>query len=197
MTGIEVVTLVGVLVAAFGYFVKYATDLRLAQRNDRLDRINRQLSGFYSPLLAFTRSSEESWRAFRRRYRPPGSKSFWRAEPAPTREDVLMWRLWVTTMFMPANERITQLVIEHADLVEEPEMPPCLLALRAHVAGYQAIKEWDLGEVSLAREDNISVVNFPGHELADYATPRFGRLKTEQSALLGTRTPTPRSVRQP
>ena len=87
---------------------------------------------------------------------------------------------------MPANERITQLVFEHADLIEEPEMPPCLLAVCAHVAGYQAIiKEWETGEVSLAREDNISLVNFPGQELAEYATTRFGRLKAEQSALLG------------
>ena len=185
MTGLEVVTLVGVLIAAVGYFVKYATDLRLAQRTDRLDRVNRQLSGFYGPLLALTRASEESWDAFRRRHRPGGG-SFWRSDPPPTKQDVLVWRLWITTVFMPMNQRITQLVIEHADLIEEPEMPPCLLAVCAHVAGYQAIiKDWESGDVSLLREDNLSLVNFPGQELADYATSRFGRLKAEQSKLLG------------
>ena len=92
MTGIEAVTLVGVLVAAFGYFVKYATDLRLAQRNDRLERINRQLSLFYGPLLALTESSKESWDAFRKRHRP-GRGSFWRPDPPLTRDDVLVWRL--------------------------------------------------------------------------------------------------------
>lgn len=188
MTGIEAVTLVGVLVAAIGYFVKYGADLRLAQRNDRLQRITLQLSEFYGPLLALTQSGEESWDAFRRRYRP-GSDSFWRPNPPPTREDILIWRLWVTTVFMPVNERITQLVIEHADLIEEPEMPPCLLAVCAHVAGYQAIiKQWESGEVSLRREDNLSLVNFPGQELADYATDGFGRLKAEQNALLGATT---------
>ena len=93
----------------------------------------------------------------------------------------------MTTVFMPVNERITQLVIERADLIEEHEMPPCLLAVCAHVHGYQAIiKEWESGDVSLLREDNISLVNFPGQELADYATTRFGRLKAEQGKLLGS-----------
>ena len=188
MTGIEVVTLIGVLVAAVGYVVKHASDLRLAQRNDRLERINRQLSLFYGPLLALTHSSEESWAAFRRRYRPGGEESFWRLGPPPTREDVLVWRLWMTTVFMPVSERITQLVIEHSDLIEEPEMPPCLLAVCAHVAGYQAvIKQWESDDVSLAREDNLSLVNFPGQELAAYAATRFGQLKAEQAALLGAK----------
>ncbi len=190
MSGIEVVTLVGVLVAAIGYVVKYRTDLKLAQRNDRLERINRQLSEFYGPLLAHTRSSEESWKAFRQRYRPPGSRSFWQPDPPLTREDVIVWRLWMTTVFMPVSQRMADLVLTRADLIEEPEMPTCLLALCAHVAGYQAIiKEWETGEVSLHREDNVSVVNIPGQELADYATTGFGRLKAEQSALLGSRAP--------
>jgi hypothetical protein len=187
VTVLEIVTLVGVLVAAIGYFAKYATDLRLAQRNDRLERINQQLIEFYGPLLACTQSSEESWHAFRKRHRP-GIGSFWRSDPPPTREDVLVWRLWITTVFMPVNERITQLVFERADLIVEPEMPRCLLAVCAHVAGYRAIiKEWESGEVPLRREDNLSLVNFPGQELADYATTRFAHLKAEQGKLLGSR----------
>jgi hypothetical protein len=186
VTVLEIVTLVGVLVAAIGYFAKYATDLRLAQRNDRLERINQQLSEFYGPLLACTQSSEESWHAFRKRHRP-GTGSFWRSDPPPTREDVLVWRLWITTVFMPVNERITQLVFERADLIVEPEMPRCLLAVCAHAAGYRAIKEWESGEVPLRREDNLSLVNFPGQELADYATTRFAHLKAEQGKLLGSR----------
>jgi hypothetical protein len=184
--------LVGVVVAAIGYLVKYSTDLRLQQRNDRLERINLQLGEFYGPLLALTQSSEESWRAFRRRHRPPGDASYWRSDPPIAEDDVLAWRLWMTTVFMPMNQRMTDLVLGHADLIEEPEMPSCLLALCAHVGGYQAIiEEWgreqETGDISLAREDNISVVNFPGRELADYAVAGFSRLKAEQGKLLGAR----------
>jgi hypothetical protein len=93
----------------------------------------------------------------------------------------------MTTVFMPMHQDMMELVLKHADLIEEPEMPMCLLALCAHVHGYQAIlKEWETGELSTRREDNISVVNFPGRDLAGYAATEFGRLKAEQARLLGT-----------
>jgi hypothetical protein len=183
----EAVALIGVCIAVIGYFVKYRMDLRLAQRNDRLERINRQLSEFYGPLLALTRSSGQSWQAFRQRYRPPGNESFWKSDPPPTKEDTIAWRLWMTTVFMPVHQRMMELVLNRADLIEEPDMPSCLLALCAHVNGYQAIlKEWETGEISIEREDNISVVNFPGQELAEYAAAAFSRLKAEQADLLGS-----------
>jgi hypothetical protein len=70
MDGTEAVAFVDVVVAVIGYFVTYRTNLRLAQRNDRPERINRQLSDFFGPLLALTRSSDQPWQAFRKRYRP-------------------------------------------------------------------------------------------------------------------------------
>jgi hypothetical protein len=196
MDATEVVALVGVCAAVIGYFVKYWTDLKIEQRNDRLERINRQLNEFYGPLLALTRSSGESWQAFRKRYRPGGG-SFWKSDPPPTRDDAVAWRLWMTTVFMPLHQRMVELVLENAALIEEPEMPPCLLAMCAHVAGYQAVlKEWETGEISVAREDNISIVNFPGEELADYAAAAFSRLKAEQASLLGSTTMTGSSAKR-
>jgi hypothetical protein len=183
--GTELVALIGVAVAVIGYFIKYRTDLQLAQRNDRLARINRQLSDFYGPLLALTESSDGAWQAFRKRYRSGGG-SFWKNDPPLTEEDAIAWRLWMTTVFVPMQQRMMDIVLEHADLIEEPEMPPCLLALCAHVAGYQAVlRTWESGEISVKREDNISVVNFPSQDLADYAAEAFGRLKAEQARLLG------------
>ena len=193
----EAVALIGVCIAVIGYFIKYRIDLRLAQRNDRLERINRQLSEFYGPLLALTRSSGQSWQAFRQRYRPPGTESFWKSDPPPTKEDAVAWRLWMTTVFMPVHQRMMELVLHRADLIEEPDMPPCLLDLCAHVNGYQAIlKEWETGQISTAREDNISVVNFPGQELAEYAAAAFSRLKAEQARLLGSNGETNRSSKR-
>jgi hypothetical protein len=197
MDGTQAVALVGVVVAVIGYFVTYRTNLRLAQRNDRLERINRQLGDFYGPLLALTRSSGQSWQAFRKRYRPPGSESFWKSDPPPTKEDTIAWRLWMTTVFMPVHQRMMELVLNRADLIEEREMPPSLLDLCAHVNGYQAIlKEWETGKISTAREDNISVVNFPGEELAKYAATAFGRLKAEQAELLGATGKKDRSLKR-
>ena len=196
MDGTEAVAIVGVVVAVIGYFVTYRTNLRLAQRNDRLERINRQLSEFYGPLLALTRSSDQSWQAFRKRYRPGGG-SFWKSDPPLTVEDAAAWRLWMTTVFMPVHQRMMELVLNRADLIEEPDMPSCLLALCAHVNGYQAIlKEWETGEISIEREDNLSIVNFPGDELAAYAATAFSRLKAEQAELLGSTAKTGGSPRR-
>jgi hypothetical protein len=196
MDGTEAVAMVGVAVAVIGYFVTYRTNLRLAQRNDRLERINSQLSEFYGPLLALTRSSDQSWQAFRKRYRPGGG-SFWKSEPPLTVEDAAAWRLWMTTVFVPVHQQMMELVLNRAHLIEEPDMPSCLLTLCAHVNGYQAIlKEWETGEISIEREDNISIVNFPGEELAAYAATAFSRLKAEQAELLGSTAKTGGSPRR-
>jgi len=196
MDGTEVVAIVGVVVAVIGYFVTYRTNLRLAQRNDRLERINSQLSEFYGPLLALTRSSDQSWQAFRKRYRPGGG-SFWKSDPPLTVEDAAAWRLWMTTVFVPVHRQMMELVLNRAHLIEEPDMPSCLLTLCAHVNGYQAIlKKWETGEISIEREDNLSIVNFPGEELAAYAAIAFSRLKAEQAELLGSTAKTGRSQRR-
>ncbi len=189
MDSTVVAALVGVAAALIGYFVKHVSDIRLAERDARLERINRQLSEFYGPLLALTRATDQAWRAFRRRYRPSSGEtipSYWRGDP-PTAEEVAVWRLWMAEVFVPMHRQMMDLVLDHADLIEEPDMPPCLLALCAHIAGYQAVlKEWERGELSPRREDNVSVVNFPGADLADYAATAFTRLKAQQADLLGS-----------
>jgi hypothetical protein len=45
----------------------------------------------------------------------------------------------MTTVFVPVHRRMMKFVLERADLIEEREMPSCLLARCAHVNGYQAI----------------------------------------------------------
>jgi hypothetical protein len=71
-----------VLLALGGYLATYTYNLKLAQRKDRLDRVNQQLSELYGPLLALASSSGACWTAFRQRYRPNGL-SFWDSEPTP------------------------------------------------------------------------------------------------------------------
>lgn len=183
----EILAVAGLLVAIAGYFIRYAIDLRLAQRKERLERINRQLSEFYGPMLALSRASDESWEAFRQRFRPPSAVSFWQLEPPPTRDEVLAWRRWMTTVFVPVHQSMMDLVLKHADLIDESDMPDALLALSAHVAGYQAvIAAWESDDVALDREANVSVVNYPSQELATYAAQAFARLKAEQCKLIGS-----------
>src|SRR5262249_37870131 len=150
--------------AFVGYVVTYRNSVRLAQRKDRLDRIDRQLRELYGPLFALITASGEAWTGFRAIYRSR-ARSYWRSAPKPTEQEAAAWRLWMTEVFMPLNTRMAQLVTEHADLVEEPEMPPSLLKLCAHVEGYRAVlAAWKDGDFSR----HASVVDFPGSDLLAY-----------------------------
>jgi hypothetical protein len=76
------------------------------------------------------------------------------------------------------------LVIEHADLLSEPEMPPLLLQLCAHVSGYEiTAARWAQGN----HGQHLSMVSFPSEEIARYARQGFAKLKSEQALLLGHR----------
>ena len=63
--------LVTVVVATAGYVAAYLNSLRLAQRKERLERLDRQLRELYGPLYALTQSGDRSWNAFRRQIGRP------------------------------------------------------------------------------------------------------------------------------
>ncbi|MCN9240391.1 hypothetical protein NGF19_06205 [Streptomyces sp. RY43-2] len=179
---IAVVVTIGL--AFVGYVVTYLNGLRLSQRQERLARVNRQLSDFYGPLFALTEANSRTFGAFVERHGRPGGTSPFDHEIPPTAEELTEWRLWVTTVFLPNIRAMRDLVIDHADLLSEPEMPPLLLQLCAHVSGYEVTTaRWAQG----IHDQHLSVVSFPSEELAAYARRGFATLKREQARLLGQR----------
>lgn len=79
------------------------------------------------------------------------------------RRTLTEWRLWVTTVFLPNIQAMRDLVIKHADLLSEAEMPPLLLQMCAHVSGYEiTAARWAQGN----QDEHLSAVSFPGEELA-------------------------------
>jgi hypothetical protein len=168
------------LVAVVGYLITYRNSLRLSQRKDRLDRVTRQLSDFYGPLFATASAGKASWLVFRRQCRPGGS--FWdKPGPPPTPDETAAWRLWMTTVFMPLNRRMSDAIVNHADLLDEERIPDLLLEVCAHVAGYEAVlKRWEEGDYA----EHTPPINFPADELLAYAQDGVRRLKSEQQQLL-------------
>ena len=173
---------VTVLVALMGYFATYVNSVRLSQRKDRLERIDRQLREFYGPLYALTETAQRSWIAFRHQIdRPTGS--FWDATPGPSNAEKAAWRLWMRHVLMPLNLRIESVLIEHADLLEGAEMPRCFLDLIAHIAAYKAVlKAWEDKDYSL----HISIIDYPT-EANRYIKSAYLELKTRQQELIGNR----------
>ncbi|MFD7864111.1 hypothetical protein [Streptomyces sp. NPDC059783] len=179
---IALVATIGLALA--GYIATYLNSLRLSQRQERLARVNRQLSDFYGPLFALTEVNSRSFQAFKERNARPGGRSPFDHEIPPTEEELAEWRLWVTTVFLPNVRAMRDLVIGHADLLRETVMPPILLQLCAHVSGYEiTAARWERGEF----DQHLSVVPFPSAEIAGYARQGFTHLKAEQSRLLGRR----------
>lgn len=177
-----VTTAVTIMLAFGGYLATYFNGLRLAQRTQHLERVSRQLGELYGPLYGLTNSETAIFTIFRSRYR--SGKHFFSEEDPPSEDDLEAWRLWMTTVFAPLNNRMYELVLSKADLLIETEMPQCLRDLCAHVVGYQLVmKKWENGDFS----ENLSLLPFPDVELCNYATESYNTLKTEQTRLLGKR----------
>ena len=170
-------------VALIGYLTTYFNNLLLAQRRDRLDRVNAQLSGFYGPLLALRSAEEATWQAFRKNHRlhlPPDPWADFLTTNSDS-DEAKKWRLWITEVFMPLNIRMMEIITTNTHLIEEPEMPQCLLDLCAHVEGYRPIvKQWANNDFTY----NKPVVLFPD-EVDEYIRRSFRDLKADQALLLG------------
>jgi len=172
-------------IAVLGYLAKYLNDLRLAQRKDHLERIDRQLRELYGPLLSLASAAHMAyWEGFRKLHRP--DMPMWdppQDDPTklPTAEEVTAFHLWSRAVFMPLNRQMVDCVIQHADLLEEETMPDCLLSLLAHVAAYEGIiKEWDAGN----ERHHTPRIRFPDG-IREYAARHFIELKREQVRLHG------------
>jgi hypothetical protein len=177
-----VTTTVTIVLALAGYMAAYFNNLRLAQRNQRLERVNKQLGDFYGPLYGLLDSETAVFKVFRSIYRP--GKHFFSDDDPPTQEDLAAWRLWMTTVFAPVNNRMYELVLAKSDLLIETEMPQCLRDLCAHVVGYHLVmKKWENGDYS----ERMSLLPFPSDELLVYANDSYNALKREQARLLGKR----------
>lgn len=175
-----VTTAVTIALAFSGYLATYFNSLRLAQRQQRLERVNRQLGELYGPLYGLSGAETAVWQIFRSIYRP--GLHFFSEEDPPSKADLEAWRLWMTTVFAPINNRMYEIVLSKSDLLIEIEMPQCLRDLCAHVVGYQmVIKKWEQGDFS----ENLSLLAFPQAELATYVSKSYNALKMEQAMLMG------------
>jgi hypothetical protein len=179
-------TLSGAIAAAIlGALGKYLYDLKIARRKDKLDRINSQLKYLYGPLYATDLAAQEVWRAFWHKLGRDPEVADNQEIPFTEKEDK-EWRVWVTEVFMPLNERMERTIVENADLLESALIPPGLLTMCAHVACYKAIrKKWADQDFT----ETASPIDYPWKKFREHVAPTFKALKQEQAKLLaGTKT---------
>ncbi|MFC9748962.1 hypothetical protein [Streptomyces niveus] len=100
-----IATAITVGLALLGYVATYLNSLRLSQRQERLSRLNRQLSDLYGPLFALTESNSRTYSAFMDPHfwlgSPPlpGMASTWHSKPC---------RAWELARFIMKRPRYTR-----------------------------------------------------------------------------------------
>jgi hypothetical protein len=170
------------LVAVLLYVLNQRSQVRLERRQARLARVNSQLRDLYGPLNALVDANETVWRALRDSELPEKER---RRSGNLSAEQSLSWSVWVNRALMPANQRMREIIVTHADLIVEPRVPDPLRLFCAHVAAYEAF----LGGVGPADEPSgHPVVHHPGRLFVDYVRQSFSALKCEQARLLGLTT---------
>jgi hypothetical protein len=170
---------VSVVVAVAVFVANQLAQLRNERRQIALARVNAQLRELYGPLFALVAVNEHLWTAMHGAHLPDRDRR--RAGPLSGNE-AEEWRRWLRQGLMPANLKMRDLIVQHADLIVEDDMPQTLQDFCAHVASY---------EVHLARPDNEPIgralIGHPGAPYVAYVRDRFAALKAEQGRLIGRR----------
>ena len=192
MTDFQITSTITIGLAIVGLIAKYINDLRITNKKANLDtkksqldselnRVNEQLQHFYGPLKALNEASEIAWIGFRKKYRPHTQHYFSNKE-MPNDVELEAWRLWMSIVFMPNNNKMFEIIISRLDLLIEDEMPESLKLLCAHVSAYKTVMvKWENGDYS----EHTSIVNFPAHEVKKYTDISFSNLKKKQRQLFG------------
>ncbi|GIF62084.1 hypothetical protein Ais01nite_01190 [Asanoa ishikariensis] len=170
-----------VVVAMIVFVANQVALVRNQQRQARLERVNDQLRELYGPLQALLAVNEHLWRTMRASQLPDHDT---RQAGPPTGEESQEWQRWIQHALMPANVRMRDLIVEHADLIVEDDIPPPLQDFCAHVASY---------EVHLASPGGApqrrALITHPGAPFVTYVRAGFTALKREQATLLRGRRP--------
>lgn len=161
-----------IVVAVLVFTLNQSAQVRHERRQARLARVNSQLRALYGPLHALVDVNERIWEALRESHLPPRVDR----RPEVGTED---WRRWREHALMPANRRMRDLIIEHADLLVEPEVPKPLRDFCAHVTSLEIVMA---AEVEGLKE--CALISHPGATFIAYVRNTFVFLKKEQHQLL-------------
>mmetsp|Transcript_2545 Transcript_2545/g.7227 ORF Transcript_2545/g.7227 Transcript_2545/m.7227 type:complete len:193 (+) Transcript_2545:180-758(+) len=164
---------------AFTYWHTKASDTRLK----RIERVSDQVKLLYGPLLAAVTASKKAFEAMIRLHSPDGSPETFiqTARSQPGSKEAQAYRLWMTEVLQPLNEKAAKVLSENTDLLETDDVEPLLLHLISHVASNRVIlKGWQAGDMDTRKLP----ITYPDGLLA-YVQGEYSRLKAIQAKLIG------------
>jgi hypothetical protein len=161
-----------ILVAVLVFILNQRSQVRQERRQARLTRVGSQLRELYGPLHALVDVNERIWESLRESRLPPQTE-----RQADVASDD--WRRWRDHALMPANRKMRDVIIEHADLLTETEIPQPLLDFCAHVTSLEVLLSAEAEGLS-----EHPLIRHPGAPYVTYVRDTFARLKAEQQQLL-------------
>lgn len=172
MTAAVISASAGLLVVVLAFALNQRGQIRQERRQARLTRINSQLRELYGPLNALVDANERVFKAMQETRLPPVPRD----EQDATKAE---WLLWRNHALMPTNRRMRDLIIEHADLLLETDVPLPLREFCAHVASLEVVQA---AEAQGLHEPTL--IDHPGEAYVNYVKDTFQHLKLEQKRLL-------------
>ena len=168
-----------IVVAVLAFLLNRHSQYQFERRQALLARVNAQLRELYGPLHALVGVNELVWRSLQDGAVVPARDA--RADAARLDQgELATWQAWLDYSLMPANVKMRDLILAHADLIIEAEMPPPLMAFCAHVSAYEVLQSGaDPGRPAGSR-----LIGHPGDSYVDYVARSFAALKAEQTRLL-------------
>jgi hypothetical protein len=134
--------------------------------------VSSQLRELYGPLNALVEVNERVWDALRDSGLPG------KADRSPSGADS-GWRRWRDLALRPVNLQMRDLIVEHADLLVEPDLPQPLRDFCAHVTSLEIVLAAEADGVH-----ELALIGHPGAPFVTYVREAFLRLKQDQQRLL-------------
>jgi hypothetical protein len=172
MTAAVIAASASVLVAVLAFTLNQRGQIRQERRQARLARVSSQVRELYGPLNAMVDVNERIWEALRDSELPTQAE---RRPEAGTDN----WRRWRDAALMPANRRMRDLIVEHADLLVEAEVPQVMRDFCAHVSSMEIVLAAEASGVA-----ERPLIGHPGDAYVTHVRERFVALKLEQQRLL-------------
>ena len=179
MVSIQVISVfVPAIVAILVWQLNRMSALKEEKRKLRLELINKKINNFYGPLYVADMAGRASYNAFCNIINIDSDKS---VEETPLSEDQtkILYR-WMEVVFLKQNDLIEKTILENAYLIEEEELPSCLIDYLAHIATWrEALKYYE------ATNDFKSAKTLPyPSDLSAYVRETYIALKNEQLKLI-------------
>ncbi|MFI7606018.1 hypothetical protein ACIBTV_12920 [Micromonospora sp. NPDC049366] len=181
MTAAVITASASIVVAVLAFVLNQRAQIRADRRRARSDRVAGQLRDLYGPLHALVDVNERLWQALHAVDLPGREQR--RSDGALTHDQQEQWTRWLHHALMPANIKMRDLIIGHADLVIEDGMPEPLRAFCAHVAAYEVMLS---DRESAVGERRQALIGHPGAPYVDYVRRSFEALKREHHQLMAT-----------